>query len=151
MYDFNKPTGFTEETGHFTQLVWRATREVGCAAVDCGITDWGSDDDEESDGGVKRAQGWYVVCEYVPGGNVVGGNNRWFRENVLEGSGDEDEDDDDEQNDENENEDEDEDEDEDDRSDLAWLFKGQGSRESRARRLEWVIWWAGTACLLNIV
>lgn len=34
MYDFNKP-GFSLATGHFAQLVWASTREVGCAAVEC--------------------------------------------------------------------------------------------------------------------
>ncbi|KAJ5484400.1 Allergen V5/Tpx-1-like protein [Penicillium expansum] len=38
MYNFGKPTGFTEETGHFTQLVWKSTTQVGCAAVNCGYT-----------------------------------------------------------------------------------------------------------------
>ncbi|KAL2808015.1 CAP domain-containing protein [Aspergillus granulosus] len=82
MYDFDKPTGFTKQTGHFTQLVWRGTREVGCAAVDCGLTD-PDDDDEEA---AQRAQGWYLVCEYMPGGNVVGGGDdeyKYFRLNVL--------------------------------------------------------------------
>ncbi|KAL4748867.1 CAP domain-containing protein [Aspergillus terricola var. indicus] len=81
LYDFSKPMGFTEETGHFTQLVWKSTREVGCAAVDCGLTDL---DDEER----ERAQGWYVVCEYMPAGNVVGADDglEYFRANVQEGS-----------------------------------------------------------------
>ncbi|KAL4741065.1 CAP domain-containing protein [Aspergillus similis] len=86
LYDFSKPTGFTEETGHFTQLVWKSTKEVGCAAVDCGLTDL--DDDEER----KRAQGWYVVCEYMPAGNVVGADDglEYFRMNVQEGNEDSD-------------------------------------------------------------
>ena len=29
-YDFDKPTGFSTRTGHFTQVVWKATTEVGC-------------------------------------------------------------------------------------------------------------------------
>ncbi|KAL4866080.1 CAP domain-containing protein [Aspergillus spectabilis] len=128
MYDFDKPTGFTEETGHFTQLVWVGTREVGCAAVDCGVTDWGTD------GEVRRAQGWYVVCEYVPGGNVVGDDNRWFRLNVMEGDEDEDEDDDR------------------DRSDLGWLIRGQGSSGLLAWSFDRVTWWAGmVACILSYV
>ncbi|KAL4821589.1 CAP domain-containing protein [Aspergillus spinulosporus] len=86
LYDFSKPTGFTEETGHFTQLVWKSTREFGCAAVDCGLTDLNDDEDRE------RAQGWFVVCEYMPAGNVVGGDDRleYFRVNVQEGSEDSD-------------------------------------------------------------
>lgn len=76
MYDFRKPTGYTEATGHFTQLVWKATRQMGCARVDCGY------DPEEDDDNSDRAKGWYVVCEYDPPGNVVGYNNRFFKENV---------------------------------------------------------------------
>ncbi|KAL7272546.1 hypothetical protein RUND412_004645 [Rhizina undulata] len=28
-------TGFTEATGHFTQMVWEGTKQIGCAAVLC--------------------------------------------------------------------------------------------------------------------
>lgn len=28
--------------------------------------------------------GYYVVCEYYPAGNVVGDNNRYFKDNVLQ-------------------------------------------------------------------
>ncbi|KAK1143443.1 hypothetical protein N8T08_006771 [Aspergillus melleus] len=81
-YDFHKPTGFTEETGHFTQLVWKATRQVGCAAVDCGYT--GDDDDaKDASGRYRYAQGWYVVCEYLPPGNVMGGTEAMGGENGL--------------------------------------------------------------------
>jgi hypothetical protein len=88
MYDFDKPTGFTKETGHFTQLVWRGTTQVGCAAVDCGLSDPDDDDEEEEEEeqGVQRAQGWYLVCEYAPSGNVVGGRGDgkdYYRLNVL--------------------------------------------------------------------
>ncbi|KAK2754228.1 hypothetical protein FQN54_007107 [Arachnomyces sp. PD_36] len=82
MYDFSKPTGFTHETGHFTQLVWKATTTVGCGRVDCGVDhDDDDDDDDDDDEAVTKAQGWYVVCEYWPAGNVVGGS--LFRTNVL--------------------------------------------------------------------
>ncbi|KAL4907409.1 CAP domain-containing protein [Aspergillus multicolor] len=86
LYDFSKPTGFTEETGHFTQLVWKSTKQVGCAAVDCGLTDLDDDEDKER----ERAQGWYVVCEYVPGGNVIGAKDKleYFRLNVQDSNGD---------------------------------------------------------------
>lgn len=82
-YNYNLP-GFSEETGHFTQLVWRATREVGCAAFDCGYHDEREAKDKE--GRYTRAQGWYVVCEYWPAGNVVGNQNAFFRVNVQSAS-----------------------------------------------------------------
>ena len=85
MYNYDTPTGFTEETGHFTQLVWRGTEQMGCAAIDCGFGDSDGDGDGDSKsrrtsrtqkdstlGKYEQAQGWYVVCEYSPAGNVVG-------------------------------------------------------------------------------
>lgn len=52
-YDFKKGE-FTHETGHFTQLVWKNTSTVGCGRRLCG------------------ENGWYLVCEYWPRGNVIG-------------------------------------------------------------------------------
>lgn len=46
--------GFSEQTGHFTQLVWKNTTAVGCGSRLCGT------------------RGWYLVCEYWPRGNVIG-------------------------------------------------------------------------------
>ena len=57
-YDFRRG-GFSADTGHFTQIAWRATREVGCGSVTCnGLDVW--------------------VCNYDPPGNVAGG----YRANV---------------------------------------------------------------------
>ncbi|KAK0644351.1 CAP domain-containing protein, partial [Cercophora newfieldiana] len=53
-FNFRRPD-FSMDTGHFTQLVWKGTREVGCGRRWCG---------EE-----KR---WFLVCEYWPRGNVIG-------------------------------------------------------------------------------
>ncbi len=64
-YNYQSP-GFSHETGHFTQLVWKSTTSVGCAQ--CG----------------GRGAQWYetyVVCNYKPPGNVVSGNQ--FQDNVL--------------------------------------------------------------------
>jgi uncharacterized protein YkwD len=51
-YDFARP-GFSMQTGHFSQVVWRGTRELGCGAAQCNGGDL-----------------W--VCNYLPAGNVRG-------------------------------------------------------------------------------
>lgn len=58
-YDYEKPK-FSESTGHYTQLVWKNTTAVGCGAVQC------------SNDASNGVQGWYLVCEYSPAGNVAG-------------------------------------------------------------------------------
>jgi hypothetical protein len=55
-YSYQKP-GFSEQTGHFSQVVWKATTSVGCGRKYCGTS---------------TTPGWYVVCEYWPPGNVIG-------------------------------------------------------------------------------
>ncbi|KAI0509090.1 CAP domain-containing protein [Xylaria bambusicola] len=52
-YNYERP-GYSAKTGHFTQLVWKATRSVGCDRSLCG------------------EKGWHLVCEYWPPGNVLG-------------------------------------------------------------------------------
>lgn len=45
--------GDWQTVGHYSQMIWRGTREVGCA--------------------VARGQGWdYLACRYAPAGNIVG-------------------------------------------------------------------------------
>jgi hypothetical protein len=41
--------------GHYTQMVWRATREIGCAVAKR-----------------KDIPGYVVVCRYSPAGNTIG-------------------------------------------------------------------------------
>ena len=60
MYNFTQP-GFSSATGHFTQVVWKATTQVGCGVA------------MSNDGGV------YGVCQYTPPGNY----NNEFVQNVL--------------------------------------------------------------------
>jgi glioma pathogenesis-related protein 2 len=60
-YNFSAP-GFSNATGHFTQMVWRSSREVGCGSAVCGgETFW--------------------VCRYSPAGNIT--NPGQFAQNVL--------------------------------------------------------------------
>ncbi|XP_063988420.1 uncharacterized protein LOC135168316 [Diachasmimorpha longicaudata] len=49
---------FSENTGHYTQLVWAGTTRLGC-----GVTRY------------KKPEEWYstyLVCNYGPGGNIIG-------------------------------------------------------------------------------
>lgn len=39
--------------------------------------------DARAEDGAPRAQGWYVVCEYTPAGNVVGEHDKYFKKNVV--------------------------------------------------------------------
>ncbi|KAJ3564877.1 hypothetical protein NP233_g8000 [Leucocoprinus birnbaumii] len=59
-YNYNDP-GFSEATGHFTQVVWKATTTLGCGLHVCSTgSPWGSGS-------------WtYIVCRYTPPGNVEG-------------------------------------------------------------------------------
>lgn len=52
IYNFDRP-GFSMETGHFTQLVWTDTTELGCGVTSCG-------------------GGEIWVCRYNPPGNYRG-------------------------------------------------------------------------------
>lgn len=61
-YKFTAP-GFSSKTGHFTQVVWRASTKLGCGRAQCGF-------------------GVYYVCRYSPAGNVLG----QFEQNVLPAS-----------------------------------------------------------------
>lgn len=58
-YRFNNP-GFGSKTGHFTQVIWAGSREIGLAKA------------------TSRNGAHYVVARYSPAGNVVG----HFPENV---------------------------------------------------------------------
>ena len=62
-YDYNNPK-FSDNSGHFTQLVWKDTKKVGCA--------YSSSPDKTK---------VMTVCEYTPRGNENTKNS--FTENVL--------------------------------------------------------------------
>lgn len=46
-------TGDYRDVAHYTQIVWRASTEIGCATA-------------------RNETDEYLVCRYLPGGNVVG-------------------------------------------------------------------------------
>ncbi|KXN82228.1 Cell wall protein PRY3 [Leucoagaricus sp. SymC.cos] len=58
-YDYNHP-GFSSGTGHFTQVVWKSSRQVACAIANC------------RGGTIFQQPSKYVVCRYNPPGNFAG-------------------------------------------------------------------------------
>jgi uncharacterized protein YkwD len=54
VYNYAKP-GFAASTGHFTQMVWRDTKQIGCGVSKCYL-------------GAAR----FWVCHYAPQGNWAG-------------------------------------------------------------------------------
>lgn len=67
-YDYANP-GFSSETGHFTQVVWKSTTQLGCGAAQGKATLNGT-----------TYNAFYVVCHYAPAGNFTG----QFPQNVLQ-------------------------------------------------------------------
>ena len=73
-YDYNDIDGIYHRgkaVGHFTQLVWAKSQEVGCAVVYCS----------------NNGKGIYILCEYHPVGNIedsTPGKDRYrlYKENV---------------------------------------------------------------------
>jgi uncharacterized protein YkwD len=65
-YSYYNP-GFSYRTGHFTQLIWKSSKKIGCAYVSCN--------------GRNGTPGKYLVCEYSPAGNII--NPGRFAKNVL--------------------------------------------------------------------
>jgi hypothetical protein len=53
-YDYATNSG--NNTGHYTQVVWRASVRIGCAIVDCPALTYHNT----------------VICDYAPGGNITG-------------------------------------------------------------------------------
>ncbi|KAF9947758.1 hypothetical protein BGZ72_010299 [Mortierella alpina] len=60
-YNYGNP-GFSGRTGHFTQVVWKGTKSVGCAKKFCPNSNW-----------------YIYICNYSPPGNMMGD----FPRNVL--------------------------------------------------------------------
>jgi hypothetical protein len=53
-YNYNRP-GFASATGHFTQMIWKGTKQIGCGVAKCYM-------------GSFR----FWVCHYAPQGNWAG-------------------------------------------------------------------------------
>jgi hypothetical protein len=113
LFSFNDDdyTGFTEETGHFTQLVWRGSRTVGCGWTNCINGEPQSGESGDGISNVKRdgrtalssagnahssksgdgsaVDGIFLVCNYYPAGNIMApsddGNDEYmfFKQNVV--------------------------------------------------------------------
>ena len=66
-YDYGDP-GFGVDTGHFTQVVWKSTTQLGCGVAQGPKTIAG-----------RTGTANYVVCHYAPDGN-----NGDFASNVLQ-------------------------------------------------------------------
>ncbi|GAA6046426.1 hypothetical protein JCM3770_004915 [Rhodotorula araucariae] len=77
VYDFGNP-GYASATGHFTQLVWKGTTELGCAVSKCSPL---------ASAGFSSGSSYFYVCEYSAPGNIVGSNSaataESFSANVL--------------------------------------------------------------------
>ncbi|KAL1745157.1 CAP domain-containing protein [Schizophyllum fasciatum] len=61
--DYN-PNDFSG-AGHWTQVVWKGTKSVGCAAHKCPKGTVGTKPEDPWNGI------WYYVCNYDPAGNIV--------------------------------------------------------------------------------
>lgn len=67
-YNYSNP-GFASATGHFTQVVWKKSTELGCGAAEGMATLEG-----------RKFNAFYVVRHYNPAGNLIGD----FPNNVLQ-------------------------------------------------------------------
>ena len=56
-YDYNGDK-IEEKTSHFTQMVWKNTKQIGCAVA------VGPSDDSSNN--------YYIGCDYLPAGNILG-------------------------------------------------------------------------------
>ena len=56
-YENGKPKP-NKITGHFTQLVWKSSKHIGCAYA---VGPWGG-----------YSNGYYIGCDYFPAGNYAG-------------------------------------------------------------------------------
>ncbi|KAK2077641.1 hypothetical protein QBZ16_004487 [Prototheca wickerhamii] len=63
VYNYNAP-GWQPSAGHFTQLVWKSTTQMGCGVAQCPGSSWY--------GGPIASPWHFVVCDFNPPGNGDG-------------------------------------------------------------------------------
>lgn len=80
-YNFNSPKfegGFTQNckrvNGHFTQVVWKDTTQLGCGRAICDV--------KGSDGKTHKGTSW--VCRYSPSGNMNTSDPNVLKQQVLQ-------------------------------------------------------------------
>jgi glioma pathogenesis-related protein 2 len=66
-YNYAKPR-YSDNTGHFTQVVWKNTNKLGCGTARGTVVRQG-----------RQVNAFYVVCQYSPAGNKL----KQFAANVL--------------------------------------------------------------------
>ncbi|KAG0199171.1 hypothetical protein BGX28_007518 [Mortierella sp. GBA30] len=66
-YNYSQP-GFSANTGHFTQVVWKSTTSVGCAKYACPRPN------------APTTIVNMIICDYDPAGNIT--NEGYFAANV---------------------------------------------------------------------
>lgn len=62
---FAYPKECSRVCGHYTQMVWAETDRIGCGVASCKSIN-------QKDGRVWSKQGYVLVCNYKPAGNIVG-------------------------------------------------------------------------------
>lgn len=76
-------------TGHFTQIVWKATEKVGCALVFCDTLTQTIVKKKKKLTKEMGKNAGYLACQYSPAGNVIsrvpGEEAMYYKENVLMG------------------------------------------------------------------
>ncbi|KAG9061953.1 hypothetical protein KI688_006670 [Linnemannia hyalina] len=73
-YDFEDPSQSTQNSGTFSQLVWKNSKRIGCAVKEC------LSNDDGEDGGYSS---FVHLCEYDPPGNMVTRLYTLYKKNVL--------------------------------------------------------------------
>jgi Cysteine-rich secretory protein family len=81
LYNYNDPGAVDfHKIGHFTQMVWKSTSQLGCGRALCSAAT------SPFNGNGAKGEWVYVVCRYKAPGNVMsfsGDTWSYFKENVL--------------------------------------------------------------------